>query len=326
MDKLELKPELLADLKQEKNLLAFSHGIDSTALFYLLEENSIKFDLAFVNYQTREQSFEEEEAARILAKNFSKEIFVLRAEFDLEASNFEQKARALRHNFFLELAEKHSYKNILFAHQLNDVLEWFFMQMSKGSGIVNLLSMEEKEKKGDFFYFRPLLAYSKDELLAYLQERKLKYFVDASNSDEKFKRNFIRANFSNAFLAEYKSGIRKTLDFLREERKLLLGEFIYEKDDFFVIKKNAFSMNLIDKACKKLGILLSQKQREELLKGDCVLSSKIIIVSNEKYYFVTKVDKKIMPKDFKEKCRILKIPKLLRSSLLQRKEIFEFFK
>lgn len=325
MDKLQLKPELLEKLKQGKNLLAFSYGIDSTALFYLLEEYSIAFDLAFVNYQTREQSFEEEAEARILAKKFSKEIFVLKADFDLKSSNFEERARILRHNFFLEIAQKNSYKNILFAHQLNDVLEWFFMQMSKGSGLVNLLSMQEQEQKGEVFYLRPLLAYSKDELLTYLQEKKVKYFVDASNYDEKFKRNFIRANFSSAFLAEYKSGIKKTLDFLQEERKLLLGKFLYEKDNFFVLEKNAFSMNLIDKACKKLGLLLSQKQREEIKKGACVLSSKILVASNEKYYFVTNFDKKIMPKKFKERCRILKIPKLLRSSLLQREEIFEFF-
>ena len=42
-------------IKTKKNLLAFSAGIDSTALFFLLLDNNIHFDIAIVNYNQRAQ-------------------------------------------------------------------------------------------------------------------------------------------------------------------------------------------------------------------------------------------------------------------------------
>ena len=43
-------------LLHDTNLLAFSAGVDSTALLFLLLENNIKFDIAIHNYGLREQS------------------------------------------------------------------------------------------------------------------------------------------------------------------------------------------------------------------------------------------------------------------------------
>ena len=46
-------------IKNNKNLLAFSGGVDSSALFFLLQNHKIDFDIAIVNYNTREQSKDE---------------------------------------------------------------------------------------------------------------------------------------------------------------------------------------------------------------------------------------------------------------------------
>ena len=54
-------------IKNQKNLLAFSAGIDSSALFFLLLEQNIPFDIAIVNYNQREQSKEEVSYAKELA-------------------------------------------------------------------------------------------------------------------------------------------------------------------------------------------------------------------------------------------------------------------
>ncbi len=62
-------------LSSGANLLAFSHGIDSTALFYILEEAGIKFDLAMVDYNVREQSKSEIKSAKELADKFGKKIY-----------------------------------------------------------------------------------------------------------------------------------------------------------------------------------------------------------------------------------------------------------
>ena len=132
-----LSKETLPLLRRGKNLLAFSGGTDSSALFFLLLQEKIPFDIAIVNYQTREQSLEEVAYANALADAFKKECFVLEAK--LSEQNFEAKARQLRYDFFETLIKKHGYSNLLTAHQLDDRLEWLLMQLSKGSGLYELL-------------------------------------------------------------------------------------------------------------------------------------------------------------------------------------------
>ncbi|NLN13488.1 MAG: tRNA lysidine(34) synthetase TilS, partial [Arcobacter skirrowii] len=43
-----------SEIKSSKNLLAFSAGVDSTALFFLLLNSNIPFDIAIVDYNIRE--------------------------------------------------------------------------------------------------------------------------------------------------------------------------------------------------------------------------------------------------------------------------------
>ena len=60
--------------KSSNNLLAFSAGVDSTALFFWLVEKNIPFDIAIVNYHTRPTSDEEVAYAKELAEKFNKKI------------------------------------------------------------------------------------------------------------------------------------------------------------------------------------------------------------------------------------------------------------
>jgi len=93
-----LEPSTLEILKNRKNLLAFSAGVDSTALYHLLKEKKIAFDIAIVNYKTRVQSEEEVEYALKLAHDDNKKCFSL--ETKLSGKNFEHDARSVRYKFF----------------------------------------------------------------------------------------------------------------------------------------------------------------------------------------------------------------------------------
>lgn len=322
MEKLLL--ENLEFLKDKRCLLAFSHGSDSTALFYMLLERDIKFDCAFINYKTREQSDIEESAARELCKKFNKKIFVKTKKLDLEnGSNFEHIAREIRFNFFKTLMK--DYDVLIIAHNLNDRLEWFLMQLLKGSGLCNLIAMNSLEKYDNFFIVRPLINISKDEIHNYLFENEIEFFYDKSNNDIKFKRNYIREKFASDMIRYGLNGIKRSFNILNKEKNDILGNFIYKGKNFYIVEKNIFSINLIDKAIKKLGIVISFKQREEILKSDCVISAKIAICSNEKFYFIAPFIKEKMSKKFKEKCRILKIPPLIRGFLYKNQELLKLF-
>ncbi|MCV3527173.1 tRNA lysidine(34) synthetase TilS [Campylobacter lari] len=297
-------------LKNKKNLLAFSHGNDSSALFFMLLNKNIDFDLALINYKTRKNSDKEEQSAKELAKKYNKKIFVKIAT-KIE-KNFEANARAVRYEFFDEICKKYKYENLILAHNLNDKFEWFLMQFSKGAGFVELLGFKAVEKKENFTIVRPLIDISKDEILNFLKKENIKYFHDESNDDEKYFRNFIRKNFANEFLKLYPNGVKKSFEYLQKDLTFFDHE-IKEFGGIYCVLKNE---SLISKCFKKLGVLLSAKQRQEALKGDGVISHKIgIVYMQEKALIFPFVSCEKIPKEFKETYRKAKIPKLLRAYL-----------
>ncbi len=309
-------------IKETKNLLAFSAGVDSTALFFLLVESNIPFDIAIVNYNARNESAEELNYAIELASLYGKEIFY--KEVIIESnSNFEKTARDIRYNFFEDLISEYKYESLITAHQLNDKLEWFLMQLSKGAGLVELIGFNEVEEKEKYFIFKPLLEVKKDDLETYLKEYNYKYFIDKSNYDEKYTRNYFRHNYSDKFLKEYEKGIINSFRYLNNDLLSLNISAdpllkIKELEVFKNINDNNLNIRVIDLSLKKRGILLSKAQRDEIMKQKVlVISHKISITILDNFIWIAPISNKDMTKEFKELCRINKIPKNIRAYIFQ---------
>ena len=325
MQQLKLLPKLsknsLKELKEGKNLLAFSGGVDSTALFFILNANKIGFDMAMVDYGIREQSKNECEYAATLAKKYDKKLYLKRA--DLKQSNFEHNARVFRYDFFKEIIKEYDYTHLITAHQLNDKLEWFLMQFTKGAGLVELLGFDEIRKREDYILIRPLIEISKDELLDFLQINDIKYFIDKSNFDTKYKRNYFRKNFSETMLKEYKNGIINSFRYLDIDKNLLAESQIHKKIKKLFIIKDSFNdianLRAIDKVFKELGYLLSKKQKDEIIqKRDVVISDSFAVVFSNDFIYISPFINVKMDKKFKEKCRIQKIPPKIRGYIYKK--------
>ena len=303
-----------------KNLLAFSAGVDSTALFFYLLDKNIPFDMAIVNYHTRETSDEEVEYAKNLAKKYNKKIFVKECFLDKFS---EKTARDCRYKFFEEIIKRQGYKTLILAHQLNDRFEWFLMQLSKGAGLKELIAMEEYEKRDFYTIWRPFYNTSREEIEEYLKKNNIKHFIDESNFDQKYKRNFIRHNFANEFIKFFKDGVKKSFEYLEEDKKLIFNENWQKKQNLYWFKKEnpLIDIKKIDIIAKKLGVLLTKSQRDEILKTDfsCVIQGKIAIDSNEKEIYIAPYIKTIMNKEFKEKMRKQKIPPKIRGYIYKMK-------
>ncbi len=300
-------------MEKSSNLLGFSGGVDSSALFFYLLEKNIPFDIAIVNYHTRDTSNEEVEYAKNLAKKHNKKIYIK----DCFLDKFSEKsARECRYKFFEEIIKKENYDTLILAHQLNDRFEWFLMQLSKGAGLKELIAMEEYEKRDFYTIWRPFYNLSREEIEEYLKKNNIKYFIDKSNFDIKYKRNFIRAHFSNEFIKLYKDGVKKSFKYLEEDKKLILNENWEKKEKLYWFKKEnpLIDIKKIDIIAKKLGILLTKSQRDEILKTDfsCVIQGKIAIDSNDNEIFISPYIKTKMDKTFKEEMRIKKIPPKVR--------------
>ncbi len=309
-------------LKNKKNLLAFSAGVDSSALFFLLLENNIPFDIAIVDYNIRAQSKEEVSHAKALAAQYHLNCHTTQApKFE---SHFEAKARTFRYTFFESLIAKEGYDNLLTAHQLNDQLEWFLMRLSKGAGVSELLGLEPVSKRENYTLVRPLLSYAKEELLSYLKTNNFPYFVDESNHDKKYERNCFREQFSDALVSKYKEGITRSFEYLRRDKASLEREFetLYTEKSLVIITlyRRSSKVKAADIALKRLGYLLSASQRNEIEKEhSLVIGGKWAVELQDNLLYIAPYVTTQMPKKFKEVCRINKIPSKIRPYIYQEK-------
>jgi len=311
-------------IQNQKNLLAFSAGVDSSALFFLLLEQSIPFDIAIVNYNLRVQSKDEVFYAKNLASKYKKNIFLKETKIE-NISNFEKNARDIRYKFFDEIILENSYENLITAHQLNDKLEWFMMQLSKGAGLVELIGFNEFEQKENHKIYKPLLNITKEELENYLKINNHKYFVDQSNFDEKYKRNYFRHTFSNKFLENFSSGVKKSFEYLQIDLDSLNIQNIpikkiKELEIFLNQNDDNLNIRTIDLSLKKRGFLLTSAQRNEILKQkEITISHKINISIQQNHIWIAPICSEFIEKKYKELYRINKIPKNIRTYIFREK-------
>lgn len=326
-----LKNSSLHLLQGQKNLLAFSAGVDSTALFFLLRNANINFDIAIVDYSVRSQSIKEVQHAKNLAQTNNSLCFVHNAQ--LITKNFEATAREIRYNFFDKVIKEHGYDNLITAHHLGDRLEWMLMQFCKGSGCVELAGMRECETRENYTLIRPLLHLDKSELLEYLSKNDIEYFEDETNLDEDIKRNEFRHNYAAPLLEKFLSGIKKSFEYIDEDRDSLIQDIEVQKIAHFAYFKSTQNKRAdifaIDKYLKKNSYMPSASERE-LLKNQTVvnLGRRFLVNQEHGYVFILPYvnEKSNMPKKFKEECRVLKIEPKIRSYLYENQNVFNTLK
>lgn len=185
--------------ENDKILIAVSGGVDSVVLLDMLcaiaTEESFPFSLAIAhcNFQLRGQESDEDELfVRGLAEKYKLPLFCQK--FDTQSiteknkSSIQIVARNLRYTWFLELLELHDFQYIATAHHQNDSIETVIYNLAKGTGIAGLHGILPKNGK----IIRPLLGFSKKEILEYAAENQLLWREDSSNITDKYSRNLIR--------------------------------------------------------------------------------------------------------------------------------------
>ena len=108
--------------KNQKYLLACSHGPDSMALLFMLKNEGYNFAVAHVNYHLREESSLEQEQLTNYCKENSIELYVKEVKESLGESNLEEQCRIIRYTFFKELVKKYDFYAVLVAHNEDDLI------------------------------------------------------------------------------------------------------------------------------------------------------------------------------------------------------------
>ena len=177
-------------------IAAVSGGSDSICLLTLLERFSKTLSCSLVavhlNHGLRPEADAEEEFVRQFCEERNIPLEIRHA--DIQSLSREKKiseelcGRQERYAFFEELREKYQADWIVTAHHRDDQTETVLMHLIRGCGLDGLSGIRECSGR----LLRPLLPYSKADLLAYLNAHSIPFVTDQSNFSDRYFRNKIR--------------------------------------------------------------------------------------------------------------------------------------
>jgi len=180
-------------LEDSKLLIAISGGIDSVVLAHLCSQLDLNFSLCHCNFNLRGQESDDDEAfATSLAKTLKTPVYTTSFETEKYAAknkvSIQVAARDLRYTWFYELLDTKGYNYVLTAHNTNDNLETFIINLTRGSGLEGFTGIPPVNQKS----VRPLLAFSRDDITLFAIKNGIVWREDRSNASIKYVRNKVR--------------------------------------------------------------------------------------------------------------------------------------
>ena len=222
----DFKSHLLNELPflfSSKIIIATSSGVDSVVLCSLCKKLDLDFSIAHCDFSLRGK---ESDVDAKFTEDFAKSLNVLFYLKKFNTKGYKTKnhlsvqmaARELRYKWFDELLVNYDY--VLTAHHLDDQLETFLINLSRGSGLEGLMGIPAINDKK----IRPLLSFSKDQILNYATTNKIKWREDSSNLSDDYLRNEIRNKVKSNFKKSSPtllSSFNNSLQYLKASRSIL---------------------------------------------------------------------------------------------------------
>lgn len=199
-------------------VIGVSTGPDSMCLLYLLErvkeEVPINIIVAHVNHHVRQESEEEEKYIKEYCHNHHIKCEI--AHLKPVKNNFEAQAHQFRYDFFKSLIKKHHAKYLMTAHHGDDLIETVLMRQIRGSSLKGYAGITLNENHESYNLVRPLLFYTKDDILKFAAQNNIKYFIDNTNFLDNHLRNRVRKDILPLLKRENPNVHLKYLQFSEE--------------------------------------------------------------------------------------------------------------
>jgi tRNA(Ile)-lysidine synthase len=229
--------------KTEKLLVAVSGGIDSVVLLHFCKVSGYDVSVAHCNFGLRgDESDQDEHFVKKLSEKYNVPLFVKRCDAGKYArenkTGIQIAARELRYEYFNELVEKKGFSKVLIAHNADDDIESFFINLSRISGLKGLTGIPLIRD----CYVRPLMFASRKQIETYAVRNNLRWREDSSNASDKYLRNRIRHHLIpllNEISDDFTGSVIKTMQNLTEA-DTLLERLVNEKKKRFLVKENDF--------------------------------------------------------------------------------------
>ncbi len=191
--------------EEDRIIVGLSGGADSVCLLHALstlyQGRKVVLFAVHVHHGIREYEADRDEA---FVKAFCSKLGVLFCSYHYDVRAFakkeglseEEAGRKLRHMAFADASIKYKCNKVAVAHNRNDNAETLLFNLFRGSALKGLTGMEPiinmKTDSGNITIIRPLLSTSRQDIEAYLSERKLEYQEDSTNFQDTYSRNKIR--------------------------------------------------------------------------------------------------------------------------------------
>ena len=177
-------------LNKGKYIAAVSGGVDSMVLMYLVNKYKDKdheFIVAHFNHGIRTDSNIDEELVRSTAKEYGLPFILGKAKLGKDAS--EDEARKVRVSFLKKAKDENDADYIITAHHKDDLIETALINTLRGTGRRGLNSLISSK-----IFIRPLIKYSKEDILKFAKDNNISWHEDSTNSETKYLRNYLRVN------------------------------------------------------------------------------------------------------------------------------------
>jgi tRNA(Ile)-lysidine synthetase-like protein len=180
--------EALSDLP-EKLLVGVSGGIDSVALLNALVATGRKPVVLHFDHAWRAESKADAEWVRELARSAG--LKFIGAKAAKSTVHREAEARTARYAFFSRVAKRLAIPDLVLAHQADDQVETYLLQLLRGSGAAGS-GMKPLHRRDGLILHRPWLGVWRKEIRAYARRHRLSWREDETNRDLRHRRNLIR--------------------------------------------------------------------------------------------------------------------------------------
>ena len=201
-------------------LLSVSGGPDSIALLHLLRELSETYELrlvlAHLNHCLRGAEADED-AAFVTEQGKQLGLKVITEKTDVKKLaeekrlSIEEAGRKARYRFLEQAALQEKIKIVATGHTKDDLAETIIMRLLRGCGTIGLLGIPPVRKQNELTIIRPLIDLKRQDIMNYLDGRKIPYRIDTSNFDAKFLRNRIRNDLLPFLEKDFNPKMREVL-------------------------------------------------------------------------------------------------------------------
>ena len=201
LEKLDSAIEAKCLLDKSLPLLAgVSGGPDSLCMLDALHHLGYRVVVAHLDHSLRAESGQEAELLRQWSDSHSLPFVLEKADVqayaDHQGLSTEEAAREVRYRFLFKEAGRLNAQAVAVGHTADDQVETVLMHLLRGSGLAGLRGMSYRSLSNPWSasipLVRPLLGVWREEILEYLQQRKLQPHIDLSNLDKRFYRNRLR--------------------------------------------------------------------------------------------------------------------------------------